>query len=190
MNPIRKTRSALVALALTLALATPSLAATSAQINETLQIDSTLALTVGVTSIPYGTVLGGAKPSSPNFAVSATTNQANGFEISVAFSALTAGAQSIPATARRIACYDTDGSSTLGRSFPTYACETSAAQFDTTENVGNSWRNVANMNSNPLLRTTAAGSESITAKLSVVVPAAQRAGSYTGTVDFVAVDRP
>jgi len=183
---VRRTRWA-VALAAALVLALPGAAlgaGQSATTAQTLSVATTTSLTGVPASLSYGSGLSGTMRSAPvqTASVAATTDNPAGVRLTVAFSNLTSGSDSIAATANRILLSETlptsecvgaentpwDGGS--GKAYPGPAgsdwelCERSSAGSVAFPGTGVTW----------------------TPKISV--PAGQAPGAYTGTVTWKATE--
>jgi len=123
-NPIRKTRSALVALALTLALASPTLAATSDSGTMTLTVGNAISVDGVPDTIAFGSTLGNETLSAPAFDVTVSANTSATFtaaatDLSNGTATINASAVSlsldgggaVPANGAPIASYGASGGS-------------------------------------------------------------------------------
>lgn len=183
-------RAGLLALALSLALVTPAMAATTGSLNQTVAITSTLAINVPATAIDFGSrtagdiVAVGNTGATGGTLVWGTTNQPGGFTMTAAFSNLVAGASSIPATAERVNCWKDAASDLSHMAFP-------AAPFGCTASYSSSsWDAVTGTAAATMFMSDNPGPYGVRLAFELTIPAAQKAGNYTGTVTFAVTDNP
>lgn len=97
----RKVRPIIFALLVAVGGASPALAAsTSSTTTESLEVTSSISLTGVPASLTYSTVNSGATAQAPEFTASVSSNQANGWTLSVVATDLTSGGNTIATTAR------------------------------------------------------------------------------------------
>lgn len=173
MNPIRRTRALVGALALTLALAGPTLGATATQsASETLTVNSTLTLTGVPATLAYGSGVGGATLSAPAFTAVSTTNNPAGVVVSATVNALTSNGNTIALTNRSVLL--AQGTSWTGCS------EMSGNALPFTKTF-----TAASMN---LYQRTTAGTCEAVVTPKVTIPASAVPGAYTGTFTLTATE--
>lgn len=163
MTYAKKGRALIVALAMTLALASPTFALTSTA-SETLTVDAQVTLTGVPASISYGSGLGGTRTGA-QFTVNATTNGAAGMTLTVAGSALTNGASTIAAT---------------NRSFDLAAYNCGPVNNNPSTLSGGGPHNVC----------TSGQTATVPITPKITVPPTQAPGAYTGTLTVTAVANP
>lgn len=171
-NPIRRTRAALVALALTLALATPSLAASvPLQSSETLTVLPNTTLTGVPATIDYGSIISGVA-SGPLFTPVASSNNPTGLVLNVdsATAGFTSGANSIPRTARSFM----------------------AANGSANCNLGTGWPKTLGVTGGLTICSTTSAQSNVKADITpkVTVPLNQAPGTYTGTLIISVSEQP
>lgn len=181
-----KLRGAIVALTLALTLAIPaSTLAISQASSETLTVTSTISLTGVPASLAYGSGLGGATLTAPNFSATGITNNVAGAKFTVQATDLsrTGGGGTIASTARRLRVTLAQAPAPPGASVT--APYNAAAPGGAYPGPAGTASQIANVT-----QATDSAGVVLSVDASVVVPANAVPGAYTGTMTFSFTDNP
>lgn len=148
--------------------ASPALAAsTSATSSESLTVTASISLSGVPATLTYSSVNAGQLSTAPEFSAAVSSNNVSGWTFAVNATALTAGAATIPATAREYVVSGTGFTATGGGSPTAYP----GGDFT-------------------LASRTTGGANNVFVTSRVIVPAAAAPGAYTGQAVFTASTNP
>lgn len=175
----RKLRAPAIALALTLALAAPTLAASGTSA-ETLAVTSTISVTGVPATIDYGESLPGERVTAAPFGLTVSSNNSTGWSFTISASDLVSGGASIPSSARWFQIADADTTNIApGLTYldPWVQPEGGAYPGPADSPV-------------EVVTSSMAQVEEFTITPAVNVPALAQGGAYTGSVTFAATNNP